>query len=192
MANYSDEGGNSSGPFLGVSGAVTAPTYSFASASTSGIYWTGSALGFAISGALEMSLTGTSLDVSGTSSGLQLRSDVALRAPASGVTQFHDPSFAVAQKARLPNTAVADFLDVGFIASNVCGLDSTNSGGTSRRLSLRVGGTERFGADTTGLSFFATTPAAQQTVTGSRAANAALTSLLTALATYGLIVDSTS
>ena len=39
---------------------------------------------------------------------------------------------------------------------------------------------------------FATTPATQQTVTGSRGGNAALASLLTALAAYGWIVDSTT
>jgi hypothetical protein len=36
------------------------------------------------------------------------------------------------------------------------------------------------------------TPVAQQTVTGSRGGNAALASFLTALATFGFIVDSTT
>jgi len=40
--------------------------------------------------------------------------------------------------------------------------------------------------------FYNTAPAAKQTVTGSRSGNAALTSLLTALATVGLITDSTT
>lgn len=42
------------------------------------------------------------------------------------------------------------------------------------------------------LAFFNSTPIVQPTVTGSRGANAALASLLTQLATLGLIVDSTS
>jgi hypothetical protein len=42
------------------------------------------------------------------------------------------------------------------------------------------------------VGFFSTTPAAKQTVSGSKGANAALASLLTALAAYGLITDSTS
>ncbi len=45
------------------------------------------------------------------------------------------------------------------------------------------------------IGFFSTaagTPVAQQTVTGSRGGNAALASLLTALANYGLVVDSSS
>lgn len=42
------------------------------------------------------------------------------------------------------------------------------------------------------LGFFAGGPATQQTPTGSRGGNAALASLLTALAAYGLIVDGTS
>jgi hypothetical protein len=49
----------------------------------------------------------------------------------------------------------------------------------------RVAGTNRIG-------FFAATPAIKQTVTGSRGGNAALASLLTALATLGLITDSTT
>lgn len=46
--------------------------------------------------------------------------------------------------------------------------------------------------DTTGISFFAAGTAAKQTVTGSRGGNAALASLLTALAAYGLLTDSSS
>jgi len=42
------------------------------------------------------------------------------------------------------------------------------------------------------VGFFSTAPAARYTVTGSRGANAALASLLTALASYGLLVDGTS
>lgn len=46
--------------------------------------------------------------------------------------------------------------------------------------------------NTTGLGVFGTTPVAKQTVTGSRGANAALASLLTALSTYGLLTDSST
>jgi hypothetical protein len=42
------------------------------------------------------------------------------------------------------------------------------------------------------IGYFNTGPAAQQTVTGAKGGNAALGSLITALAAYGLIVDSTS
>lgn len=42
------------------------------------------------------------------------------------------------------------------------------------------------------IGFYGTTKKAKQTVTGSRGANAALASLLTALATIGLITDSSS
>lgn len=47
-------------------------------------------------------------------------------------------------------------------------------------------------ANTPGIGFFNTTPAAQQTVTGSRGGNAALDSLLTALANYGIIINNTT
>jgi hypothetical protein len=43
-----------------------------------------------------------------------------------------------------------------------------------------------------GLSFFGVTGHVKETVTGSKGANAALTSLLAALAAYGLITDSTT
>lgn len=42
------------------------------------------------------------------------------------------------------------------------------------------------------VGFYNTTPQSKQTVSGSRGANAALASLLTALATVGLITDSSS
>ena len=42
------------------------------------------------------------------------------------------------------------------------------------------------------VGFFTTAPIAKPTVTGSKGANAALTSLMAALASYGLVVDSTT
>lgn len=42
------------------------------------------------------------------------------------------------------------------------------------------------------IGFFGTSKQSKQTVTGSRSSVAALTNLLTALATYGLITDSSS
>jgi len=59
-------------------------------------------------------------------------------------------------------------------------------------VSVNAGGTTRMKADSTGLGFFAATPVAKPTVTGSRGGNAALASLLTKLADLGLITDSTS
>ena len=60
-------------------------------------------------------------------------------------------------------------------------IDGTNQ--TTLNGALRVAGN---------LGVFNTAPIAKQTVTGSRAANAALASLLTALAAYGLVVDSST
>lgn len=50
----------------------------------------------------------------------------------------------------------------------------------------------RVGTGTPKVGFQGTAPVAKPTVTGSRGANAALASLLTALAAYGLIIDSSS
>lgn len=57
---------------------------------------------------------------------------------------------------------------------------------------LQTNGTSRIKINGTGIGFFAATPAAKPAVTGSRGGNAALASLLTALATLGLITDSSS
>ena len=71
------------------------------------------------------------------------------------------------------------------------GVDLQPKGTGSARL-LSGGGTAQVQANNTGLGFFATAPIAKPTVTGSRAGNAALASLLTQLASLGLITDSSS
>jgi hypothetical protein len=59
-------------------------------------------------------------------------------------------------------------------------------------LALQYNGTTRISIGATGIGFYGTANAAKQAPTGSRGGNAALASLLTALATIGLITDSTS
>jgi hypothetical protein len=54
------------------------------------------------------------------------------------------------------------------------------------------GGTLMFIATSTGLGFFGGAAAAKPTVSGSRGANAALASLLTGLASLGLLTDSST
>lgn len=58
---------------------------------------------------------------------------------------------------------------------------------------ISVAGQGSYGISLSGnLGFFGATPGAQPTITGAKGGNAALTSLLTALATLGLVVDSTT
>ena len=64
------------------------------------------------------------------------------------------------------------------------------SGGSTPRINLGFGTAETKIEGAVG--FNGTNPIAKPTVTGSRGGNAALASLLTALANYGLITDSTS
>lgn len=59
-------------------------------------------------------------------------------------------------------------------------------------VALVAGGAEKVRANGTGLGFNGATPVAKPTVSGSRGSNAALASLLTALANLGLITDSSS
>lgn len=63
---------------------------------------------------------------------------------------------------------------------------------SGQSLDLKTNGTSRIKMDGTGIGFFAATPAAKPTVTGSRGGNAALASLITALATLGLVTDSST
>lgn len=70
---------------------------------------------------------------------------------------------------------------------------SSGTGTTANgAVKLRTGSTVRVECNATGIGFFAATPVAKPTVTGSRGANAALASLLTQLASLGLITDSSS
>ncbi len=57
---------------------------------------------------------------------------------------------------------------------------------------IQANAVDKVVANTTGLGFFAATPVAKPTVTGSRGGNAALASALTALASLGLLTDSSS
>lgn len=61
---------------------------------------------------------------------------------------------------------------------------------------LVEGGKTRFDGDLfhngSNMGFFAATPTTKKTVSGSRSSNAALASLLTALANYGIVIDSSS
>lgn len=81
-----------------------------------------------------------------------------------------------------------------FRSNNTTKLTISGSANTlnNTTVDIQSGGTSRIKTDGTGIGFFATAPATKQTVTGSRGANAALASLLTALATYGIVTDSSS
>jgi len=94
------------------------------------------------------------------------------------------------------NTAV--LLDSG--SANGAGFFITNDQGNGvvfrsgvTGVALRGGAADKVTVNATGVSFQnVTTPIAKPTVTGSKGANAALTSLMTALANYGLVTDSTT
>jgi hypothetical protein len=64
--------------------------------------------------------------------------------------------------------------------------------GTGLLVSKSGDGTVKFSVNNTGIGFYNTSPVAKPTVTGSKGANAALTSLMTALAALGLVIDSTT
>lgn len=76
--------------------------------------------------------------------------------------------------------------------SNLTLLARTDAGGSLATVLTITRSSGAFGIGNVPVGFFGTTPASKQTVTGSRGSNAALTSLLTALATYGIITNSTS
>jgi hypothetical protein len=63
---------------------------------------------------------------------------------------------------------------------------------SGQEVQIRSGSTVRIETNGTGIGFFAATPVAKPSVSGSRGGNAALASLLTALANLGLITDGSS
>lgn len=73
--------------------------------------------------------------------------------------------------------------------NNVLSLSTTSTGAKTTGAHQITGALDH---DGTTAGFYNTTPAVKQTVTGSRGGNAALASLLTALATIGLLTDSSS
>lgn len=100
----------------------------------------------------------------------------------------------------LPNTTVCLYILSGS-SDQIRLTDGTNEWGihtSSGNLRInRIAGTGRVVINNDfeingNVGFYTTDPVAKQTVTGSRAGNAALASLLTALATSGLITDSSS
>lgn len=97
-----------------------------------------------------------------------------------------------------PNASATDWVAVFGGTSTVSGSPLIVPRGATTTASLRVhsrgsGSTLQLQSGTGNLGFFGLAPGvAKQTVTGSRGSNAALQSLLTALAAYGLITDSSS
>ena len=84
---------------------------------------------------------------------------------------------------RLPNTGAIVWRNVG---------DSADVNGISMSSSVVTISTSLKASNVPGIGFYGTAATAKQTVTGSKGANAALTSLMTALATIGLVTDSTT
>lgn len=130
--------------------------------------------------------------------------DLTLR-PGAGASG-HDPGFLIMDV--LCNGAAAGTMYVvgTGVGTLISMTGNSGSGGSCRMdmaqatatiegtttLNLSMGGSPVIGMQSGKLGFFNTAPVVKQTVTGSRGANAALTSLLTALATLGLITDSSS
>jgi hypothetical protein len=87
-------------------------------------------------------------------------------------------------------------LQLGWVGnSNVAKIETIkgSGGGTARALHFGTDGTSRLIIGAAGeLGFFGSSAVAKPTVSGSRGGNAALASLLTALANLGLVTDSTS
>lgn len=102
------------------------------------------------------------------------------------------------EKAAIDQTGkvlATESIGLSFLGDTDTGLNHPNAD----HATLCAGNAQIFGvrreSATNKIGFFSTVaaaPVAQQTVTGSKGSNAALTSLLTALAAYGLIVDSSS
>lgn len=102
--------------------------------------------------------------------------------------QVHESGF------RIFDFAVLGVTDTFRIRANSLGIASSSTivSNGSTGWSLQTNGTTQIQGNATGLGFFTGAPVAKPTVTGSKGGNAALASLLTALANLGLITDSTT
>lgn len=136
-------------------------------------------------GAMEVNYADAS--TSTVQAALTLRRTVTSGTPAAGL--------GVQQVFRLNSSTTADRAAVDITASWVTATDASRAAravvsvyDTSARECLRM---EASGTAAM-LGFYGSAATAKQTVTGSKGANAALASLLTALATLGLITDSTT
>ena len=112
--------------------------------------------------------------------------------PAGGLAVGSD--LTVAGDLRAGDVALTGDLVVGG-ATTLAGLVTTTIGLTAGGLVTASNGITIGGAldhDGSTVGFYGTAPVAKPTVTGSRGANAALASLLTALASLGLLTDASS
>lgn len=82
--------------------------------------------------------------------------------------------------------------DTGGTAGGNIQLYGSTHASLANTIQIRSGSTTRIQTNGTGIGFFASSPVAKPTVTGSRGGNAALQSLLTALSNLGLVTDSTT
>lgn len=85
-----------------------------------------------------------------------------------------------------------DLTHVNTLIATAATTAATATNALSALAMLKTGSTATGSMNFVGVGFNSTAAIAKPTVTGARASNAALTSLLTALANYGLIVNSTS
>lgn len=91
--------------------------------------------------------------------------------------------------AQISNLLTGDMIQSGTLqATNFVATNTDVVNLIAQYTKLGTSGTANDGT----VGFYGTTPAARGTVTGSRGGNAALASLLAVLASYGLIVDSSS
>jgi hypothetical protein len=122
---------------------------------------------------------------SNTAAGFMLRLDGSnnkMILLSTAAAQYLELGLAGATPAFRPDTD--DAIDLGDLANGLRWADLYLSG------LAQIGGA--LDHDGTAVGFYGTAPVAKPTVTGSRAGNAALASLLTALASQGLITDSST
>lgn len=111
-------------------------------------------------------------------------------------------SFFITSTAGINNTELLRLnssLNIGIRATSKLHFDGVGAAGdtyisetSANNLKVFAGGAERANFNATGIGFNGATPVAKPTITGSRGGNAAIASLLTALANLGLITDSTT
>ena len=166
------------------------------------IDWTNASSNFVTSGTIESTANSVPAIMCTRSAGAAIalrRSSLPGQGQDLGVVDFQGETtsrgvriLAEAKSAWSAGTSFPSMLTIQLVLSGTSLSDVAvfDLNGITTKVNMNIDG--NLNHDGSNIGVFGTTPTTKQTVTGSRGGNAALASLLTALANYGLITDSST
>lgn len=143
--------------------------------------------------ASDVILVGDATNTSGITVGVKTGSSISLQFNGSTTVAFTTGYIGLGAAAATNGAAAIGLSNNTYIFQNTSGGSARGLIGMDSSNVIHLGdGSNDLQIFGTKVAFFGGTPASKQTVTGSRGGNAALASLLTALATYGVLTDSST